>query len=119
MARLDPISSEQFDTIRRAHLELLRINLQELRKYARAGDAAKVAALKRARADLSKAAGTILQAQRAYQATHLSPSAAEQRVRAHAAQAEDLVRRIGSLTDVLESVAKFASVLTRLVGALS
>ncbi|MGC9417716.1 MAG: hypothetical protein ACP5EN_01980 [Rhodovulum sp.] len=119
MSRLDPMRSPQFDAILRTHVELLRINLQELRKHARAGDAAKVAALKRARAELSEAAGTILEAQRAYQATHLAPSSAEQRVHAHAAQAEDVVRRIGTLADVIESAGKFASVLTRLVGALS
>jgi hypothetical protein len=105
MPGLDPISSGQFDAIRRSHVELERINLQELRKYARA--------------ELSRTAGLILEAQLAYQATHLSPSAAELRVRDHAAQAADLVRRIGSLTDVLESAAKFAGVLTRLVNALT
>jgi len=118
MPDLDPIAPIQFDAIRRAHVELQRINLQELRKHARAGDHAKVAQLKRARAELSKAAGLILEAQRAYQATHLAPSEAELCLRAHTAQAEDLVRRIGTLADVLESAAKLSKVLTRLVSLL-
>ena len=112
-------SDAYFQQLRNRQNDLYRFNLQELKKAAAASDLGRIAELRAERAKLSQNDQKILEAEMAFQATQLDPSEAEKRVRAQTRRANALVRSIKTLTDVLESAGKMASILARLVTLLS
>lgn len=115
MAAETPTSIAQFQQLRNRQNDLYRKNTAAIMDAARAGDTDTLTKLRRERAELAANDQRIFDAERAFQASQLQQSEAEKRLIAQTRRANALVRGIRTVTDVLESAGRMASILARLI----
>ena len=114
-----PTAANHFQQLRNRQNDLHRKNTQALLAAARAQDIPLVDQLRSERAKLGRNDQMIFEAELEFQGSNLSQSEAESRLVAQTKEANRLVRAVETTAQVLESAAKMAGILQRLITLLA
>lgn len=118
MAEETIVSMDHFQQLWNRQNELRRKNTAELRAAVRRGDIVARRKLSDARIQLTQIDRLIEQAERAFLATNRQQSDAEKRLMGQAREANKLVRSINTVNKLLDGIAKFSSLVQRLITIL-
>lgn len=114
-----PTAISHFQQLMNRNNELLRKNTAAMRAAAKAADRALLNELRKKRAELSKNNQLIFDAELAFQGSNLAQSDAERHLIAQTRNANRMVKAVETTQHVLESAAKMAGFLKKLIGLLA